>query len=173
VLPYSSTVNFVDHLYRLQVPLEFPILYGGCCSGTATECRIRSLNPFLQGTSTKVSIEADYLEAFEVHSPEGIRQALAAGASATKPIKGKTPMDSLIVGYLRSPQFGACIRVLLDAGAAIDDPLLKAVLLDDEVGAKRLLSAPGEDVNRKLRIPCAFTSAKESPCFTSVRNSIR
>jgi hypothetical protein len=58
-----------------------------------------------------MSLEADYLGAFEQHSPEGIREALAAGASATAPIKGKTPVDCLIEGYLRSPQFGACLRV--------------------------------------------------------------
>jgi hypothetical protein len=34
-----------------------------------------------------MSLEADFLGAFEEHSPEGIRHALAAGASATKPIK--------------------------------------------------------------------------------------
>jgi ankyrin repeat protein len=105
-----------------------------------------------------MSIEADYLGAFEEHSPESIRQALAAGASATKPINGKAPIDYLIDGYLRSRQFGACLRMLLDAGASIDDPLLEAVLLDDDSAAQRLLSTPGQDLNRKFRIPSAFTS---------------
>jgi hypothetical protein len=40
-----------------------------------------------------MSLEADYLEAFETHSPDGIRSALAAGASATELIKGKTTID--------------------------------------------------------------------------------
>src|SRR5262245_29160019 len=106
-----------------------------------------------------MSIEADYLGAFEEHSPEGIRQALAAGASATKLIKGKTPIDSLIEGYLRSPRFGVCLRILLDAGASIDDPLLEALLLDDESAVRRLQDA-GQDLNRRLRIPCAFTSCE-------------
>jgi hypothetical protein len=48
-----------------------------------------------------MSLEGDYLGAFEEHSPEEIRRALAAGASATERIKGKTPIDCLIEGYLR------------------------------------------------------------------------
>jgi len=107
-----------------------------------------------------MSLEADYLGAFEEHSPEGIRAALAAGASATALIKGKTPIDCLIEGYLRSPQFGACLRVLLDAGASIQDPLLEALLLDDAPAVQGLLNRPGQDLNRKLRVPCAFTSCE-------------
>jgi ankyrin repeat protein len=106
-----------------------------------------------------MSLEADYLGAFEEHSADGIRHALAAGASATALIKGKTPIDCLIEGYLRSPQFGACLRILLDAGAAIEDPLLEAVLLDDDSAVQRFVKM-GEDLNRKLRIPCAFTSCQ-------------
>jgi hypothetical protein len=75
-----------------------------------------------------MSLEGDYLGAFEEHSPEEIRRALAAGASATTLIKGKKPIDCLVEGYLRSPRFAECLQVLLDAGASIADPLLKAVL---------------------------------------------
>ena len=107
-----------------------------------------------------MSLESDYLGAFEEHSPEGIRDALAAGASATALIKGKTPIDCFIEGYLRSSQFGACLRVLLDAGASIDDPWLKAILLDDAPTLQGLLNIPGQDLNRKLRVPCAFTTCE-------------
>jgi ankyrin repeat protein len=106
-----------------------------------------------------MSLEADFLGAMEVHSPEGIQAALAAGASPTDLIKGKTPIDTLIEGYLRSPRFAACLRVLIDAGATIGDPLLEALLFDDEAGLRRLLKASGErDLGRKLRVPGAFTS---------------
>jgi hypothetical protein len=104
-----------------------------------------------------MSLEADYLGAFEEHSPEGVRQALAAGASPTELIKGKTPIDCLIEGYLRSPRFAACLRVLLEAGATIEDPLLEALLLDDDTSLRRLLSSAGERLNRRLRVPGAFT----------------
>ncbi len=105
-----------------------------------------------------MSLEADYLEAFEVHSPEGIRAALAAGASATELVKGKRPIDCLIEGYLRSPRFPDCLRVLLEAGATIDDPLLESLLLDDDAGLRRILSAPGQTLDRRLHVTCAFTS---------------
>jgi ankyrin repeat protein len=107
-----------------------------------------------------MSVEGDYLGAFEEHSPEGIRAALAAGASATALINGKAPIECFIEGYLRSAQFGTCLQILLDAGASIDDPLLKAVLLDDAPALQRLLNIPGQDLNRKLRVPCAFTSCE-------------
>jgi hypothetical protein len=106
-----------------------------------------------------MSLEADFLGAFEEHSPEGIRDALAAGASATNLIKGKTPIDSLIEGYLRSTRFAACLRVLIDAGATTGDPLLEALLLDDDVQLRRFLDTQAQAaVNRRLRLTCAFTS---------------
>jgi hypothetical protein len=46
-----------------------------------------------------MSIESDLLGAFELHSPAGIRKALAAGASPVEPMKGKRPIDCLIEMY--------------------------------------------------------------------------
>jgi len=106
-------------------------------------------------------LEADYLGAFEEHSPEGIRAALAAGASPTMPIKGKRPIDCLIEGYLRSPRFATCLRVLIDAGATVDHPVLESLLLDDDVGLRRLLEAGGQEpLECRLRVPCAFASCE-------------
>jgi hypothetical protein len=108
-----------------------------------------------------MSLEADFLEAFEVHSPEAIRQAIAVGASPTARIKGKTPIDSLIEGYLRSPRFADCIRALTEAGASFEDPHLEALLLDDASALERLLRVQGPPgLNRRLRVPCAFTSCE-------------
>jgi hypothetical protein len=107
-----------------------------------------------------MALDDDYLGAFEEHSPEGIRAALAAGASATALINGKTPIVYFIEGYLRSSQFATCLRVLLDAGASIDDPWLKAILLDDAPALQALLSTPGQDLNRKFHVSCAFTSCE-------------
>ena len=104
-----------------------------------------------------MSLEADYLGAFEEHLPGEIRRLLAAGASATTPINGKKPIDVLIEGYLRSSRFTECLQVLLAAGASIDDAFLKAILLDDEASVRRL-AADERDLNRRLRVPCAFTS---------------
>ena len=107
-----------------------------------------------------MSIAEDLLGEFEVHSPDGIRRLLAAGASPTEPIGGKRPIDCLVETYLRSPRFAECLRVLLDAGATIEDPLLQALLLDDEPRLRSILATAGNQLSRKLSPLCAFTSCR-------------
>jgi Ankyrin repeats (many copies) len=97
---------------------------------------------------------------FEVHSPAGIRKMLAAGVSPTEPIHGMRPIDLLIVMYLRSPRFAECLQVMLDAGATVGDPLLQAVLLDDDAELRALLAKSPESLQRKLNPLCAFTSCR-------------
>jgi len=94
----------------------------------------------------------DLLIAFEYHSPERIREALRAGASATELIKGKTPMMSLIEMYTRSSAFADCVKVLLEAGASVGDPFLEAILLDDASGLDRF------DIGRRFHLECTYTS---------------
>ena len=104
-----------------------------------------------------MSLESDFLEAFETHSPDDIRRLLASGASATTPINGKSPIHCFIEGYLRSPRFAECLEILLAAGATMD-PLLRALLLDDDKELRRLLASAGHVAEQKLHVPCAFTS---------------
>lgn len=101
--------------------------------------------------------DAAFLRALEVHDPQGIRAALDAGASPTMPLDGMTPLDGLIGGYLRSPRFADCLRILFEAGAELEDPLLRAVLLDDAPAVRRLATA-GADVHQTMRVACAFTN---------------
>jgi ankyrin repeat protein len=103
---------------------------------------------------------SDLLEAFEVHSPEGIEKALAAGVSPVAPIKGRKPIDHLIEAYLRSSRFSDCLRVMMNAGAVIDDPLLEAVLLDDSSRLIHLLTESTERAHQKLDFLAAFTSCR-------------
>jgi ankyrin repeat protein len=107
-----------------------------------------------------VSSAADLLGEFEEHSPDGIRAALAAGVSPTAPINGKRPIDALIEAYLRSSRFVECLQIMLDAGAEVGDPLLQAVLLDDDIGLRELLSRSSDNLQRKLNPLCAFTSCR-------------
>ena len=107
-----------------------------------------------------MSLESEYLGAFEGHSAQGIRTALAAGASPVERIKGKPPIDILIEMYTRSARFAECLRVMLDAGAVIDDPLLEAVLLDDVDALQRVVESSSSSPQRKLYLPCAYTSCK-------------
>jgi ankyrin repeat protein len=107
-----------------------------------------------------MSVTDELLGSFEGHSPEGIREALDAGANPVEPIRGKKPIDWLIEMYTRSPRFGECLRVMLDAGSVTDDPLFEAVLLDDDAALRRLLKASGQNLERKLSLECAYTSLK-------------
>ena len=102
----------------------------------------------------------DLLTAFELHSPAGIRAALASGESPTELIKGSRPIDCLIEMYTRSPKFAECLRVMLDAGATVGDPLLEAVLLDDDARLRDVLKAESGSLHRKLSPLCAYTSCK-------------
>ena len=104
--------------------------------------------------------EADLLGEFEEHSPDGIRTVLAAGISPIEPIKGRRPIDVLIEMYLRSSRFAECLRVMLDAGATVGDPLLEALLLDDDAGLRALLAGSKESLQRKLSVLCAFTCCR-------------
>jgi hypothetical protein len=103
---------------------------------------------------------ANLMGAFEVHSPDGIRRALAEGASATEPINGTCPIDCLIAMYLRSSRFAECLQVMLDSGATIGDRLLESILLDDDSKLRALLSTSSQCLLRKLNPLCAFTSCR-------------
>ena len=104
--------------------------------------------------------ESDLLEAFEVHSPGAIERALAAGVSAVDPIRGRKPVDHLIEAYLRSCRFAECLRIMLNAGAEVGDPLLEAVLLDDSSRLARLIAESPRRVHQKLDLLTAFTSCR-------------
>jgi len=105
-----------------------------------------------------MSLQSDLLGAFEENSVQEIRNLLAAGASPTELIEGKAPIVHLIEMYLRSPQFPECLRVLIDAGATTGNPILEALLLDDDAALRRLLSASPQAMADKLQVSCAFTS---------------
>lgn len=106
-----------------------------------------------------MSLDTDLLGAIEEHSTSGILDALAAGVSATSPINGKTPIEYLIEGYMRSTRFADCLRALTAAGATIEDPLAEAVLLDDDVRLRQILKAVDDNqLHRMLHVRCAFTA---------------
>lgn len=107
-----------------------------------------------------MSATDDLLTGFELHDPDRIRAALAAGASSTAAIGGKSPIDWLIEMYLRSPRFPSCMRVMLEAGATLDDSLLEAVLLDDAKRLAEVLAAAPDRLERTMSLACAFTSLR-------------
>lgn len=82
----------------------------------------------------------DILVAFELHSVEQIRAALDAGLDPRAPIRGKSPVNWLTEMYSRGDNFPKCLRLLLDRGAVLDDPVVAPVLLND---AEELAAAVG------------------------------
>lgn len=101
--------------------------------------------------------EEDLLVAFELHGVEAIRGALDAGADPLSPIRGKTPVQWLVEMYTRSPRFPGCLRLLLDRGAVLDDPLVAPVLLDDGEALRAALEADPSLVAHRTTMACAFT----------------
>jgi len=105
-----------------------------------------------------MAITSDLLDAFETHSLEEIRAALAKGADPGAVIGGKTPIERLIEMYTRSSRFAACLRVMLDAGGTLDDAFLEAILLDDAGRLGEILAVSPTEIQRTLHLDCAYTS---------------
>lgn len=98
--------------------------------------------------------ELDLVYAFEEHCTDDIRKALADGISPTAPINGKTPISILIEMYSRSDRFAECLRIMLNAGATTGDPMLEALLMDDDT------ALPAGGLNCRFSPLCAFTSCR-------------
>jgi len=107
-----------------------------------------------------MATEADLLGAFEEHSPREIHDILTAGVSPLKLIQGKRPVDCLIEGYLRSPRFADCLRVMLTSGADVGDPLLQALLLDDASSLETQIAKSPSVLGRRLSPLTAFTCCR-------------
>ncbi len=68
--------------------------------------------------------EEDLLSAFDGQDVESVRVALLAGADPCSPIRGKTPIYWLLGEHTRSERLGDCLRLLLERGAKLDDPVV-------------------------------------------------
>ncbi len=97
------------------------------------------------------------LGAFESHSRPGIEAVLDAGVDAGDSWNGKPLVDHFIEMYYRSDAFPDCLRLLLDRGARIDDPLLRAVLLNDVAELDTRAAAGAEVATHRVSMACAFT----------------
>ncbi len=99
----------------------------------------------------------DILVAFELHSIEQIRAALDAGLDPRAPIRGKSPANWLTEMYSRGDNFPECLRLLLDRGAVLDDPVVATVLLDDAEGVAAAIRAHPSWLNHRTSMVSAFT----------------
>jgi ankyrin repeat protein len=76
-------------------------------------------------------LDDDFLLALELHSAERLRAVLDAGFDVSATVRGKSAIGWLTEMYTRSDRFPACLRLLLERGAVLDDPWVIPVLLDD------------------------------------------
>lgn len=105
----------------------------------------------------KTNLADELIVAFELHSVERIRTLLDAGLDPTAPIRGKAPIAWLTEMYTRSDRFPECLRLLLDRGCALEDPVVAAVLLDDAGGLAAALRAEPKLVHHRTSMVSAFT----------------
>ena len=101
--------------------------------------------------------EEDLLVAFELHSVEAMRRALDAGVDPLSPVRGKSPVRWLIEMYTRSPRFPDCLRLLLERGAVLDDPVVAPVLLDDAAALRAALDSAPSLVGHRTTMVSAYT----------------
>ncbi len=102
--------------------------------------------------------EEKLLSAFDGHNVDGVRNALASGANASSPIKGKLPVYWLLEEYTRSDKVKECLRLLFANGAVLDDPRLVPVLLDDAVAINEVTQNNDAYVRHRTTLVSAFTS---------------
>ena len=101
---------------------------------------------------------AKLLHAFDGHDTEAVRAALEAGADAVSPIKGKPPVKWLLEEYTRSDRLQVCLRLLLERGAKVEDPVLTSVLLDDAEGLRTAFASDPSILRRRVTLISAFVS---------------
>lgn len=99
----------------------------------------------------------DFLIGCELHSVDRIRAALNAGLDPRAPIKGKSPVNWLTEMYGRSDRFAPCLRLLLERGAALDDPIVEPVLLNDAEGLATAIDADASLLEHRTTMVSAFT----------------
>ena len=103
------------------------------------------------------SIEFDLLCAFETHAVDEIRAILDAGFDVHSTIKGRPVVSHLTEMYARSDAFPACLALLIERGAPLDDPRIAPVLLDDADALKAALRRDPSLIGHRTSMVSAFT----------------
>jgi ankyrin repeat protein len=102
----------------------------------------------------------ELLVAFELHSVEKIRAELDAGIDMQTRIRGKSLVTWLIEMYSRSDRFPECLRLLLERGAVLDDPVLAPVLLNDTKALRAALELNPMLLHHRTTMESTFTPLK-------------
>jgi ankyrin repeat protein len=99
----------------------------------------------------------DIVVACELHSVDQIRVVLDAGLDPRAPVRGKSPVTWLTEMYSRGDNFAKCLRLLLDRGAVLDDPLVAPVLLNDAEALRAAIQADPSLLDHRTTMVSAFT----------------
>ena len=99
----------------------------------------------------------ELIVAFELHSVERIRAALDSGLDVRVPLRGKYPIDWLTEMYTRSERFPECLRMLLERGAVLEDPVVAPVLLNDADALRAAVSGHPAHLRHRTTMISAFT----------------
>ena len=101
--------------------------------------------------------ENDILEAIELHASDRIRAALENGLNSRTVIRGRSLVTWLTEMYSRGDGFAECLRVFLDHGAVLDDPVLAPVLLNDAEDLAAAIEARPSLLEYRTTMVSAFT----------------
>lgn len=99
----------------------------------------------------------DILVAIELHSVEQIRAALDGGLDPRSAIQGKPLVNWLTEMYSRGDNFPKCLRLLLERGAVLDDPVVAPVLLNDAESLTSAIRANRALLGHRTTMVSAFT----------------
>lgn len=102
-------------------------------------------------------LKNDILVAFELHSVEQVRAVIDAGLDLHAPIRGKSVVNWLTEMYSRGDNFSKCLRVLLERGAVLDDPVLAPILLNDAAALASAIRANPAILHHRTTMVSAFT----------------
>lgn len=95
--------------------------------------------------------------AIELHDVSGIKALLNSTFDLKKLSNGKPLLWLLIGEYTRSSRFKDCVKVFLESGFGLDDPILESVLSDDSNALKLAILNNPEGIHKKHILPSAYT----------------
>lgn len=99
----------------------------------------------------------DILCALELHAVEPLRVALDAGLDPNGRIRGKSIVNWLTEMYSRGDNFRVCLRLLLDRGAVLDDPVVAPVLLNQPEVLESAIRSNPKLLTHRTTMVSAFT----------------
>jgi len=106
------------------------------------------------------NFDDELLAAIELHSIEQLRVLIEGGLDPRAPVRQKSPVTWLTEMYTRSDRFAACLRLLLEAGASLDDAAIAPVLLDDAEALERAIRQTPALLAHRTTMASAFTPLK-------------